>query len=122
MAELQPLSQEAERVGPGLTLSITGWVILFGVLLCVVAALVLVARDQSLTHAESVGTPVRPEAEASHVRSELFRSSSVSGEQLKAAQRQKLEHFGWVDQAHGVVRIPIDVAMDLEIEAQRLQP
>lgn len=32
---------------------------------------------------------------------------------LYAAQNQKLNSYGWVDRRHGVVRLPIDRAMDL---------
>ena len=32
---------------------------------------------------------------------------------MRAAEDQILNGYGWVDQAHGVVRIPIDRAMDL---------
>jgi len=32
---------------------------------------------------------------------------------MRAAEEQILTGYGWVDQAHGVVRIPIDRAMDL---------
>lgn len=115
MGELQPRSQEVERVGPGITLSITGWVLLFGILLSAVAAVVLTARGRTLTRAHTVSAPERPEPEVSNVRSELFRSSTA-GEQLKAEQRKKLERFGWVDRQQRVVRIPIDLAMELEVQ------
>lgn len=119
MAELQPASQEAERVGSGITLGITGWVILFGVLLCVAASLILTARTRTLSRAESVPAAPRPEAEVSNIRTELFRSP-LAGERLKAEQRRKLGAFGWVDRERRVVRIPIEDAMDLE--AQGAQP
>jgi len=32
---------------------------------------------------------------------------------MRAAEDKALESYGWVDQAHGVVRIPIDRAIDL---------
>ena len=119
MAQLQPMSQEAEHVGPAATLSITGWVVMFGVLLCVVAALLLAARNRTLTRAESAPQATRPEAEVSNVRSELFRGPGAA-ERLNASQRQKLERFGWVDRERQLVHIPIDLAMDLE--AQGAQP
>jgi hypothetical protein len=37
-------------------------------------------------------------------------------EQLRAAEDAALHSYGWLDQAAGVVRIPIDRAMDLLIE------
>lgn len=115
MAELQPASQEAERIGPGMTLGVTGWVVSFGVLLCFVAALMLAARSRTLEPAASVSAAQRPESEVSNVRSELFRGPAA-GERLKAAQRARLTQFGWVDRDQKIVRIPIDVAMDLEAE------
>ena len=122
MAERQPASQETERVSMGITLSITGWVMLFGVVLCSVASLMLSARNHSLERSERVSASVqRPEPEVSNVRSELFRNP-VAAERLKAAQRKKLGEFGWVDQGQRVVRIPIDLAMDLELEAAGAQP
>ena len=36
--------------------------------------------------------------------------------QLKQAQLEKLQSYGWVDQSAGVVRIPIDEAMRIVIE------
>lgn len=119
MAQLQPRSQEVERVGPVITLSITAWVLLFGVLLCAVAAVVLTVRDHTLTRAASMRAPERPDGEVSNVRSELFHSRTA-GEQLGAAQRMKLERFGWVDREQGMISMPIDLAMDLEL--QEAQP
>jgi len=31
----------------------------------------------------------------------------------RAPQKESLRHFGWIDRAHGVARIPIERAMDL---------
>lgn len=119
MAQLQPMSQEAERVRPVATLSITGWLVMFGVLLCIVAALLLSARVRTLPRAQSAPEAVRPEPEISNVRSELFRGPGAA-ERLNASQRQKLEHFGWVDRERQLVHIPIELAMDLE--ARGAQP
>ena len=118
MAELQPASQEAERIGPRITLGITGWVLLFGAFLCLAASLTLSARNHTLSRAQSVGAPPRPEPEVSNVRMELFRGPAAA-ERLKAAQRQKLTRFGWADQAQRVVQIPIDLAMELEAQEAR---
>ena len=117
MAELQPASQEAERIGSGITLGVTGWVLLFGAILSIAAWLMLGVRNHSLQRSETVSTSAapRPEPEVSNVRSELFRGPAA-GERLKAAQLDKLRHFGWVEQGQQVVRIPIDVAMDLEVQ------
>ena len=34
-------------------------------------------------------------------------------EEIRAAEEKDINSYGWVDQAHGVVRLPIDRAMDL---------
>src|SRR5581483_882040 len=35
---------------------------------------------------------------------------------LLAAQNEKLNSYGWIDRSNGIVRIPIDRAMDLILE------
>lgn len=37
----------------------------------------------------------------------------VNLEEIRAAEDKEIKGYGWVDQAHGVVRIPLDRAMDL---------
>ena len=113
MNHLQPASQERDHIGVGLTLSVTVWVVVFGSILSIVAGLVLAARLRSLEHAPAASAPARPDAEVSNVRSELFRYPGA-GERLKADQLHALDGFGWVDRERGMVRIPIDVAMELE--------
>lgn len=38
---------------------------------------------------------------------------------LRVREEQKLNSYGWVDQAQGTVHIPIDVAMERMVEASR---
>jgi hypothetical protein len=113
MSHLQPASQEADQIRARLPLGITAWVLVFGALLCVVAVLVLLARSHTLERAPSVASVQRPEPEVHNIRTELFRSGGAA-DRLKADQRRALQHYGWVDRQRGIVRIPIDVAMDLE--------
>ena len=40
----------------------------------------------------------------------------AEGQQLRAEQRQQLDSFGWADRSRGLVRIPIDEAMRLELQ------
>jgi hypothetical protein len=47
-------------------------------------------------------------------------SESVNLGDIRALEDKEINSYGWVDQAHGVVRIPIDRAMD--IVAQRGLP
>jgi hypothetical protein len=115
MAHLQPASQESERLTPFIPLGVTAWVVVFGLMLCVVAGLVLRARGRTIERAATVASVPRPESEVSHVRTALF-SERGAGERLKRLQRERLEHYAWVDRRRGVVKIPIDVAIGLELE------
>ena len=42
-------------------------------------------------------------------------------EQYEAAQEEILNNYGWVDQKAGIVRIPIDRAMDILVQIDRVQ-
>ncbi len=44
---------------------------------------------------------------------------SERGLALRRAQREKLESFGWVDRDAGVVRVPIERAIELQAERER---
>ncbi|MFL6514585.1 MAG: hypothetical protein ACJ8M1_06125 [Chthoniobacterales bacterium] len=37
-------------------------------------------------------------------------------DQFRAAEEEKLSSYGWVDQQHGIARIPIERAMDLIVQ------
>lgn len=96
--------------------------ILWALLLPLLVVLAFVAKgcfSLAARNAEAQGVSRRPEqaAEVSHVSSELFRRPAA-GERLKQQQRKTLEHYGWVDRQHGIVRVPIDVAMDLVLKEQ----
>ena len=43
----------------------------------------------------------------------LQESPRIDLRDMRAAEDQLLTHYGWIDQASGVVRIPIDRAMDI---------
>jgi hypothetical protein len=45
-------------------------------------------------------------------------SASGRGDALREAQRHTLESYGWVNREAGLARIPIERAMDLEIEGR----
>lgn len=50
----------------------------------------------------------------------LQRNPSLDMRQFLATENQAMQQYGWVDEAHGIVRIPVDRAMD--IIAQRGLP
>ncbi len=41
------------------------------------------------------------------------------GQRLQQRQRERLEHYGWVDRNAGVAHIPIEAAMALSLERNR---
>jgi hypothetical protein len=117
MAALPPASQENERIARGGPLGVMISVLVFSTLLCIVASLVLSARSRTRTHATASVAAVRPEPEVSGVRMQLLKQPGA-GQQLKAQQQNALRSYGWVDKERGIVRIPIDVAMDLDLQEQ----
>jgi hypothetical protein len=36
--------------------------------------------------------------------------------EIRSAEAESLNHYGWVDQAKGIVRLPIDRAMELMLQ------
>jgi hypothetical protein len=89
-------------------------VLVVSIALCLVARAVLSARDHRLTHAPAAIQLARPEESVSAIRQQTFRQRAA-GQDLKAAQRKALQTFSWVDRSRGIVQIPIDVAIDLEL-------
>jgi hypothetical protein len=107
---------EAEDVLPARKiLVITLVVVSATIALCVVAWLLLLAREGALRPSgrfpeEALGPPqgsaglfARPDARPG----------------LPAEQRERLDGYGWVDREHGVVRIPIERAIDLVVGGKR---
>ncbi len=58
-----------------------------------------------------------PRHEVAGVREDLF--GEHRGRSVLGRQRAVLSRYGWVDRARGVVRIPIDQAIDLVVEGRR---
>jgi hypothetical protein len=117
MAQLEPATQENEQLGRAAPLAVMLGVLVFSSLLCLVAYLAFSLRARTHTHAATSAVVVRPEPEVSRVRMQLLKQPGA-GQQLQAQQRRALQGYGWVDQKRGIVRIPIDVALDLELKEQ----
>ena len=113
-AQVQQVSHEAERVARLPITLIACWVLGFAAVLCVVAVLVFDARSSSLDTQHSALPTPQPGPELSDVRLDLF-GSPGAGQALQLRQRKRLTSYGWVNREQGVVRIPIDVAIDLEL-------
>lgn len=82
------------------------------------AFLVRASRDDA---AQGVATRPEPAAEVSNVHSDLF-ERPLAGERLKAQQRKTLAGYSWVDREHGVVRVPIDTAIELVANDAKERP
>jgi hypothetical protein len=113
MTALLPNSQEIERVPRGNTLGLLLGTLLFGTLLCFAAAWLLSARMGTLHTAVGSAAAVRPQLEVDGVQMKLSAQPGAA-QQLQARQREALQGYGWVDRPRGIVRIPIEVAIDLE--------
>ena len=117
-AEAQPLSHEAERLPRKPVVLTTIWVLIFAAVLSVVAVLLFHARTGTIAPAAAPPAPAQTVREVSNVRTDLFRREGV-GQELKQRQLRAIEQYGWVDRSRGLVRIPIDVAIDLEAAEPR---
>ena len=113
------LHQEEDRVP-------AGWVILSIVVVLIVSLVLIVwahglvrdafadLRPTGAFPERSLG-PRRPEA---RVRQDLFDERGLAPT-LNQVRRAELESFGWVDRPRGVVRIPIERAIDLVSEENK---
>jgi len=59
-----------------------------------------------------------PRHAVARVRQDIF-GAKRRGASVTQQQRQDLSSYGWVDEDHGVVRIPIDRAIDLVAAGRR---
>ncbi|MGH6981434.1 MAG: hypothetical protein ACREFC_09530 [Stellaceae bacterium] len=69
------------------------------------APLALVALYPSADRGVSRAAMIAPPAPVLQVH------GAVDMAEFRAAQNKELDSYGWVDQAHGIVHIPIDQAM-----------
>jgi hypothetical protein len=113
------LTHEAERFARA-TIAFTAiWVLVFSGILAVVAVFVFNARIRGLPQSQApvVRAQAQPRGEVSNVRVDLF-APQGPGQALKAEQQRRLSQYGWVDRQAGLVHVPIDVAMELELAEQ----
>ncbi len=112
--------QEDERID-------RGWIVIAGAVLLPFLVVLAVAAQAFFVRASrdeaAQGVPARPEpaAEVSNVHSDLF-ERALAGERLKAQQRKTLAGYAWVDRQGGVVRVPIDTAIELVANDAKERP
>jgi hypothetical protein len=112
--------QEEERIDRGWLIIAAAIVLPFLAVLAVLAQ-GLFARASRERSAQ--GVPDRPDlaAEISNVHAELF-ERPLAGERLQQQQRKTLDRYGWVDRERGIVRVPIDVAIELVAKDAKERP
>lgn len=118
MTSSQAFVQEEERIARAWVLGIIVTFMLIVTVLVVAAVGMLQVRRRSRALAETVSTKPSPAAEVSNIRSDLFEQTGA-GTRLKQRQHAELAKFRWVDRTHGIVALPIDVA--IQVVASRQQ-
>jgi hypothetical protein len=112
--EPAPPAPYVEDVVPGgLILRIAAGTVVFSIVLCLVAYLILRHEEGGLRPSRffperQLGAP----HDVSAIREDLFEMPTPAAT-LKERQAQKLESYGWVDQQQHLVRIPVERAIDL---------
>jgi hypothetical protein len=98
-----PVEQERDRVRAG-AVSLAG---LGAVIIIVAVALISWAR------VEAPAATAHPASSPSPLESTLFEAGSAD---VHAAGRERLERYEWVDRARGIVRIPVERAIDAVVD------
>ena len=101
------LHQEPEGIRPGAIWWVGIGVIVVSALLIVIAWWLVAPQSAS------------ERAVASPLKHDLI-EQTTAGEEVRAAGEQRLERYEWVDRRAGVVRIPIDRAIDAVLADPRL--
>jgi hypothetical protein len=118
MKEPEPkpnMRQEEDRLPPRLLLYVILAIIAFSLALGLISSLLQGYREHALRPSGNFSEKnLGPIHERAQVHEELF-TNLGDGQMLLSAQRTKLGKFVWVDGEHKVVRVPIDVAMDIVV-------
>jgi hypothetical protein len=115
---LPPVTHEAERIARAQIVWASAWVLLFSCILGLIAILVFEVRSAAIEPNLERPQP-QPGAMVSNVRTDLYDYRPGAGEIDKVRQRRDLDQFSWVDRERGLVRIPIETAIDLELAEKR---
>ncbi len=111
--------QEPDQLPRVLLLRIALGTVVVGLSLCIIAYLLLRAREYSLQPSASFsGGSLPPPHRVGQVREELFTITDPKPTPLDE-QSKTLQHYGWIDRSRGIVHVPIDVGMDLVLAERR---
>ena len=98
------------------------WIVYFGLALAVAAVLIHVGLWLLMTHFSAEANENDPVASPLADRQQepppplLQAQPALDYQKYQREQLERLEQYGWVDRGRGVVRIPIDRAIDLVLE------
>ena len=96
-----------------LVLRVLLWAGVFSIALCVIAYLLMVANERAIRPDRKFPERYLPAPhEVANVRQEPF-SPATPASTLNDDERVLLRSYGWVDRQKGLVRIPIDRAVEL---------
>jgi hypothetical protein len=112
--EARAVTHEAERIARKAIVWVSAGVIAFAIVLGGIALLLFEVRRAAIGARIEDSQP-QPGRVVSDVRTDLFHPHAGAGDLDKIRQRRDLEHFSWVDREHGILRIPIDTAIDLQL-------
>lgn len=110
--------QEEDLVPTGPIVRISIASVLVGAIGVFFAGLIVIAAagDLAPTAAGPGGTRPAPKEIGEIEQTQIWKSER--GIDLRNAQRQELERWGWADRDHHVARIPIDEAMNLVVQQE----
>ncbi len=107
---------EEDRVATGTIVAVGVGALLVFLCASVVSTMVLARHRAEAWPAGPPGVPAETgSAKIGIVEQELF-ENTVTGPEWQRSQRRRLDGYGWVDRKAGIVHIPIDRAIDLELE------
>jgi hypothetical protein len=113
------IEQEEDRISSAMIIGTVVVAALIGIGSVYISGLLL-EREEARLHGPLYRAPANPPRaprEIGGVEQTLIESAH-HGLRVRDAQQKKLESWSWVDRRSGIVRVPIDRAIDLWLERQ----
>jgi hypothetical protein len=111
------LVQEPDRVATSSVIAVVIATVLVVVGAIMISGLLLSVEEARFDSAAPEHPAIAPR-EISGVDQTLI-IEAQRGRVIFDRQRAELEEYRWIDREHGLIRVPIDVAMDLELEGAK---